>query len=88
MYAPLVLTALGWLNDPVALRAFLTTLANQSDALAAAFQRVRASEVLAKALQGQAGAELKAMGQELLAGLGGPLAMAVMAAGAAAGQRR
>lgn len=81
---PLVTTALGWLHDPEALRAFLTSLAGNSDQLAATFARVNARDILARALRGQAGPELKAMGQELLRGLAVPLATAGFAAAAAA----
>ena len=83
-YLPLVTAALGWLHDPDALRAFLTSLAGNSEALATTFARVNARDILARALQGQAGPELKAMGQELLRGLAAPLASAGFAAASAA----
>lgn len=86
-YLPMVLQALTWLNDPAALRAFLTSLANQSETVSGAFRKVNASDILARALQGQVGPELKAMGLDLLKGLGGPLMAAGMAASAAAGRK-
>lgn len=83
---PVVTAALGWLNDPGALRAFLSTLADHAPTLAGAFGRLRAGEVLARALQGQAGPELRTLGQELLREIGGPLMAAALAAQAAKGK--
>lgn len=83
-YLPVVTSALSWLNNPEALAAFLSSLANDAPALSKAFARVRAGEVLARALQGQAGPELRSMGQDLTAQLGPVLMTAVLAAAQAA----